>query len=255
MVMGVGWTRQADMRGYQHETPETMPLLGMQAPKPMSLLLLLGVAIFLHGGGSIVEGAFLSSPTENGGNQICCVHRTTTCRLQRPHRRLALNAASFPVLPSGRVADVDRWLRICSDSLENLTGTSLVDRMDGVERLDEVTANERYAVLSHGTQDDPIYNYANRATLLAFQYPEEGFYQLASRNSAPAGATRDDRDALVEEFKAKGYGVFPTAIRQTKTGELFEITDISLSNVYNEQGGRVGQMAVFDRDLIVPLSD
>jgi hypothetical protein len=44
-----------------------------------------------------------------------------------------------------------------------------------------------------------------------------------------------------------------TAIRQTKMGRKFQLTDVILWNVYNDQEERVGQTALFDRDLVVNL--
>ena len=53
-------------------------------------------------------------------------------------------------------------------SLLNLTGSGLYERMNltlhnpkDLDIYDSVIKNDRYVVISHGTQDDPIYNFGN----------------------------------------------------------------------------------------------
>jgi hypothetical protein len=164
-------------------------------------------------------------------------------------------AGSFFVLeatPKGRVVDIDEWIQMCSDSLKKFTGRSLVESMNGIEELVDVHDCERYAVLSHGTQEDPIYKYFNKGALLTFQYSEDEAYQLPSRYSAPDGDTRTERATLMNKIVAEEVGRFPTAIRQNKSGEQFQLTDVILWNVY-DKGIHVGQTALFDRAKIVPL--
>jgi MEKHLA domain len=156
-------------------------------------------------------------------------------------------------VPDGRVGDIDEWVTWSNHSLLKLTGTSLLDRMEGIDSIHDVHSCSRYAVLSHGTQQDPIYNYFNQGALLTFQWPEDEVYQLPSRYSAPGGKLRDQRDILMERVVQEQAQTFPEAIRQTKTGQPFRLTDVLLWNVFDTEGSRVGQTALFDRDLIVQL--
>ena len=158
----------------------------------------------------------------------------------------------FYSIPPGRVENMDDWVRLSSESLKVHTGESLLDRMD-VGTVGLVHTNERYAVLSHGTQKDPIYNYFNRAALETFQWSEDEVYQIPSRYSAPDGATRSDRQERLKKTAEEDVINLPNAIRQTKSGDQFQINDVILWNVYNDDGVRVGQMAIFDRELIVPV--
>jgi hypothetical protein len=158
----------------------------------------------------------------------------------------------FNAIPAGRVADVDDWIRLSSQSLENATGINLLDRMN-LETVTQVHESERFAVLSHGTQEDPVYNYFNRGAVLTFLYAEDEIYQLPSRYSAPAGAVRSNRQGLMQNVKEQDVMVFPTAIRISKTGQQFQLQGVVLWNVYSSDGVRVGQTALFDRDLIQML--
>jgi hypothetical protein len=155
--------------------------------------------------------------------------------------------------PPGRVKDIDEWILLSSDSLKRFTGKSLLEVMDGVSTIRNVHDNERYAVLSHGNQTDPVYNYFNKGAFLTFQWPESEIYSLPSRYSAPDGFVRKDRQKMMQTVVEQNLVVIPIAIRQTKAGEFFQLSNVTLWNVYSDEGVRLGQTAVFDRTLIAPL--
>jgi hypothetical protein len=158
-------------------------------------------------------------------------------------------------VPEGRVKDMDAWIQLSSDSLKKVTGRSLFDYMDdSVTEPSQVHGHERYAVLSHGVQDDPIYCYFNKAAFLQFQFSEDEVYRLPSRYSAPDGAARESRAADVQQAVAKDVKELGSVIRQTKHGDLFEMVNVILWNVYDKNGERVGQTAFYDRDLVRPVS-
>ena len=159
-------------------------------------------------------------------------------------------------IPPGRVEDIDDWVRLSSDSLQRFTGKSLLDVMEGVDTVESVHDNERYAVLSHGNQTDPIYNYFNKGAFLTFQWPESEVYSLPSRYSAPDGSLRQDRAKMMQTVVDQDVRTIPIAIRQTKAGDFFQLTNVTLWNVYDDSGEvRLGQTAVFDRTLIQPLAN
>jgi hypothetical protein len=162
----------------------------------------------------------------------------------------ASTASSSASVPAGRVEDIDQWIQWCSDSLKKARGVSLLDYIH-VDCIADVHSHERYAVVSHGTQDDPIFCYANAATLATFQYSEEEFYQLPSRKSAPTvGGERNNRQKIMKDVDNNQVWDIPSGIRQRKDGSLFEFRDVILWNVYTDKGQRVGQCAVYDRALI-----
>jgi len=157
------------------------------------------------------------------------------------------------LLPSGRVKDPERWLRLCGNSLESLTGKTIMDYMTNTNMttLEEIHNEEQYAFLSHGSQDDPIFCYFNKAALDMFQYdPGTEMYHLPSRYSAPSGAARASRQVTIDGTANSvdlGYYYLPPVIRQVKNGDLYEISDILLWNVLDDDGYLVGQAAIYDR--------
>lgn len=156
-------------------------------------------------------------------------------------------------IPEGRVENIDRWVAWSSDSLFRLTGQTLLEKMQ-IDSIPQVHSHTRYAVLSHGTQDDPIFHYFNRAALETFEYTEGEVYKIPSRYSAPDGAARSVRDKLIGEATQAEVLNLYDSIRITKSGKLFMIKHIVLWNVYDDDGVRVGQTAIYDRDLITPFT-
>jgi hypothetical protein len=181
--------------------------------------------------------------------------RTTHTHAQTSATVTTVTTSCLLSIPEGRVGDMDEWITWSDNSLFKLTGKSLLDRMDGIDNVKEVHSCSRYAVLSHGIQPDPVYKYFNQGALLTFQWPEDEVYQLPSRYSAPGGELRDQRDVLMKKVLQEQAQTFPEAIRQTKSGKQFRLKNVLLWNVFDSEGTRVGQTALFDRELIVQLDE
>jgi hypothetical protein len=170
-------------------------------------------------------------------------HYPSSFRQQQRQRHYAI--------PSGRVENMDEWIQLSSDSLKRFTGKSLLDVLDDVSTISDIHSNTRYAVLSHGNQTDPIYNYFNEAALQQFEWPESEIYSLHSRYSAPDGTLRRDRDEAIQSIaRREELRIIPTAVRQTKYGTQFQLVNVTLWNVYDNDGVRLGQTAWFDRNLV-----
>jgi hypothetical protein len=183
-----------------------------------------------------------------------------------PHRRVALaRQATRPptsrtllhLSPIGKVEDPDDWIRCVSNSLQRFYGKSLYEEISlAVPAVTaDVHSNERHVVISHGTQEDPIYNYANKAGLQFSGYSEDEFVQLPSRYSAPDGSLRADRSVIVQHVIQHGWAIIPEAIRQNKAGQCFLVQRILFFNVYDDNGNRIGQAATFDLENVKPWND
>mmetsp|Transcript_29297 Transcript_29297/g.48425 ORF Transcript_29297/g.48425 Transcript_29297/m.48425 type:complete len:214 (-) Transcript_29297:35-676(-) len=156
--------------------------------------------------------------------------------------------------PAGRIEDIDQWIEWTSDSLQQFDNQTLFDFMN-VDTMEDIHNHERYAVLSHGVQDDPIFCYSNVAARTTFQYTEDEFYQLPSRYSAPVGGgERKDRAQIMNDVNNDNLWIIPNGIRIRKDGSLFEFRDVILWNVYHH-GVRVGQSAVYDREKVMEVKD
>ena len=166
-------------------------------------------------------------------------------------------------IPEGRVANISQWLTWSDNSLK----TSCEDGKGGLyDRINEILLGEdsssatmmttpqqvheslRFAVLSHGNQTDPIYNYVNAAGFLVFRWPAEDYYRLPSRKSAPEGSARQQRARVIDDTVASDITYIQEAVRVRYPNATATLRDAILWNVYDDAGYRVGQTVLFDGD-------
>lgn len=101
-----------------------------------------------------------------------------------------------------------------------------------------------FALVSHGTQADPVFNYANRHAQQVFGYDWATFVTLPSRLSARA-PERDERARLLEQVSRDGYIPDYSGVRVRADGRLFRIRRATVWNVIDEAGVLRGQVALF----------
>jgi PAS domain S-box-containing protein len=136
-----------------------------------------------------------------------------------------------------------RHTRLLCDSYRHWTGMRLIEHdpqsPEGVRELLEAP----FAVASHNTQDDPVFNYANNAALRLFGMTREEMMGLPSRYSAEPMA-REERAHLLERVAQNGYVDDYSGIRIAKSGLRFVIRNAVVWNVIDEQGIYKGQAAL-----------
>lgn len=102
-----------------------------------------------------------------------------------------------------------------------------------------------FVLLSHGTDADPVFCYANRVAQSLFGYGWDEFTTLPSRLSA-APISRQERMELLTRAKERGFIDNYQGVRVAKDGSRFRIEKVILWNVSDETGTYLGQAAVFD---------
>ncbi|MCD6035916.1 MAG: hypothetical protein K0R63_1657 [Rickettsiales bacterium] len=109
-----------------------------------------------------------------------------------------------------------------------------------------------FPLVSHGTEADPIFRYANRAAQKLWELDWDAFVSMPSRLSAePVKDIQGDRQRLLQEALKKGFVRGYRGIRIASTGKRFEITDTVLWNVIDEQGVQHGQAAQINDYYII----
>jgi hypothetical protein len=136
--------------------------------------------------------------------------------------------------------------KLLISSYHRLTGKDLVNKgLPGTEKY-RALYEAPYAVVSHGTEDDPVFNYGNRTALRLFQMQWQEFTSLPSRKSAEP-QNRAEREHLLTRVTQNGYIDDYRGIRISSTGKRFRIEDATVWNLINENGVYCGQAAVFQR--------
>ena len=102
------------------------------------------------------------------------------------------------------------------------------------------------AIVAHGMQDDPLFFFANRAALAAFETDVATFVGMPSRFSAEA-PDRSERQALLDRVTRHGFIDDYAGTRITANGRKFRISDAIVWNLIDDGGDRHGQAATFAR--------
>lgn len=136
----------------------------------------------------------------------------------------------------------DDRLALIASSYKRLTGKVLVEPYSF-----DAMWNAPFAVVAHGTEEDPVFFYGNKLALTLFEMDQDEFVRLPSRLSAePVGQAA--RVALLEKVTKQGYIDGYTGMRINKSGRLFRIKDATVWNLVDEAGRYFGQAATFVAD-------
>ncbi len=101
-----------------------------------------------------------------------------------------------------------------------------------------------FAVLSHGSQEDPIFNYGNTTAQTLFEMDWATLTALPSRLSAEP-MHREERQQLLNEVTTKGYSANYRGIRISASGRRFYIDSARIWTLRNLSGTQIGQAAMF----------
>ena len=136
--------------------------------------------------------------------------------------------------------------RLLASSYSILTGSNLISAKITDKAFGEVLFNASRVVVSHGTEQDPIFNYANQLALTLFEMSWHEFVSLPSRLSAEA-LHREERAKLMQTVTAQGYIDDYAGVRISKNGRRFMIEAATVWNIVDLDGRYCGQAASFDQ--------
>ena len=154
---------------------------------------------------------------------------------------------SASVAPSEENCFLSAQVAMMARSLLRITGLRLLSEC-APELSDSEFAQSvfeaKFALVSHDTNSDPIFNYANRTALKLFEMTWEEFTALPSRLSAEP-VHRDERARLMAQVREKGFISNYGGVRISKSGKRFCIHEATVFNLEDERGIPCGQAALF----------
>lgn len=142
----------------------------------------------------------------------------------------------------------NQWLAahvaLLLDSYQRLTGRVLLppdeDSVVQAQRAFEAP----FALLSHGIEADPLFNYANRTALDLFELDWASLLAMPSRESAEP-LRQEDRARLMQRVLEAGYLDDYSGVRIARSGRRFVIENATVWNVVDAAGRLHGQAASF----------
>lgn len=151
-------------------------------------------------------------------------------------------------MPHPAPAPANDWLlphaTLLASSYRRLTGHALL----ACETFDREWAGALYAadfaLLSHGTEADPLFNYANACALRLFELDWPTLLVTPSRASAES-TNQAAREAFMQEVRTHGYAENYSGVRISARGRRFVIDNATVWNVISDDGSFRGQAACF----------
>ena len=131
-------------------------------------------------------------------------------------------------------------------SLRHWTGRALVPGVTEAHELARRVFAAPFAVLSHGTEADPVLNYGNQAALSLWERPWEELTRTPSRFTAEA-PNREERARLLAEVTSRGFIDNYSGVRIGRTGRRFRIARATVWNLLDDAGTPCGQAAMFEQ--------
>lgn len=134
--------------------------------------------------------------------------------------------------------------KIILETYYKIKGAALFDTGYSDEYKSYLLYHAPFVVVSHGTEADPVFNYANMTAQQLWKIDWQDFVKLPSKYSAEA-ERMEDRQKLLDTAAKQGYVDHYRGIRISSQGNRFAIENALLCNLADAAGQRVGQAALF----------
>ncbi len=131
-------------------------------------------------------------------------------------------------------------------SLKHFTGRELLAAANDPLTFSRKVFDAPFALVSHGTQADPVLNYGNRAALTLWEMTWKELTGTPSRFTAEA-PNREERARLLAEVTARGFIDDYSGVRISKSGRRFRIHQATVWNLITDAGSPCGQAAMFEQ--------
>ncbi len=148
--------------------------------------------------------------------------------------------------PAADNAYLANHVGILLESFERLIGRPLLSPLDSPASTAQAIFNADFAVLSSGTEPDPLFNYANRTALSLFELDWNSLVVLPARESAER-THQSTRAKLMQQVQETGVIEDYSGVRISAGGRRFLIEHATIWNVIDANGTIQGQAATFSQ--------
>lgn len=148
--------------------------------------------------------------------------------------------------PNPDNAYLEDHVRILRESLRRRSGQDLVKSSMNDHDAAEYLYQAPFALLSHNTATDPVFNYANLTGQQLFAMNWTDFTRIHSRCSAEP-VSQQERTQLLQEVAKQGFIDHYQGIRISKSGRRFLISNAIVWNLIGPDGRYYGQAAKIEQ--------
>ena len=134
--------------------------------------------------------------------------------------------------------------QLLNNSYKKLLSTDLLANAGADSDVAYQLFHAPFALVSHNTAREPIFNYANLKALELFELNWEAFTQLPSKLSAEP-INQAERERLLAQVTQNGFIDNYAGVRISSTGKRFMINNAVVWNLIDDKGQNRGQAACF----------
>ncbi len=160
-------------------------------------------------------------------------------------RSLSAFSQQSPPLPGPANAWLGGHIALLVQNYQTLLAKSLPANPQFGKSLAEQLFHAPFALLSHNTDPDPLFNYANKTALELFELNWPQLVKMPSRLSAEP-VNRKERERLLAQVSEKGFIDNYQGVRISRTGRRFLIRNAVVWNLFDQGGQYQGQAACFN---------
>lgn len=154
-------------------------------------------------------------------------------------------------IPNSENSYHSEHIKLLLSSYKKWTKKDLIETRTAIEEKAKELFNAPFALLSHDTQADPVFNYGNITAMNLFELEWKNLIALNSRKSAEP-IIREEREMLLKKVTENGFIDDYSGIRISSTGKRFMITNATVWNLIDENGIYKGQAATFSEWEFLP---
>jgi len=132
---------------------------------------------------------------------------------------------------------------VLDQSLKHWNSGGLIEDARSPYELAQRVYFAPFVVLSHGTEDEPLFNYANKMGQELFEMDWLTFIHTPSKESAEA-PERVERESLLARVNQHGFIDDYSGVRVSSSGQRFRIDYATVWNLI-DLGQPAGQAALF----------
>lgn len=137
-------------------------------------------------------------------------------------------------------------IELIEHSYRMFLGRNLLANPESRKSIAEQLYYAPFALLSHNTDEDPLFNYSNKTGLTLFEMDWEELIVTPSRFSAEP-VNREEREKLLKQVTENGFIDDYEGIRISKSGKRFLIKNAVVWNLHDTSGRYQGQAACFSQ--------
>ena len=135
-------------------------------------------------------------------------------------------------------------LSIVLENLKRWTSYDPIEEYGFSDDLGQQVFDADFYILTQNNAADPILNYGNARVLKLWETSWEELTTMYSRDTAKP-VDRSARLAIMDRVKSQNYISGYSGTRISKTGKQFEILDVTIWNLFTNNGDPYGQAAWF----------